>query len=187
MAEQEGEVNQELRIKELEEKAARAETLEAELNKFREKDLNFSRLRNKTEEEKTAMKEKMTEDQKLIFDELSQLRTERDKEHANRLIRREEKVLADLAGEDEDRKKAIKTQLAEYPETTDPEVLERRLRDAALLIDAKRPKGSPLHQLSTNNGYSSAPKKKDFASTPEGAAVFESWFGRPPGIINKKP
>lgn len=166
-------------IAELQAKAARAAELESELQKFRAKDLNFSRLRGKTEEEIAAMKEQMSEDQQILLEEVQSLRAEREKETTTKLTRTREAVLRDLAGDDAELKASIELQRKEWNDTTDPEVEERRLRDAYTLIKGKKPSVSPLNQFSTNNGYAAPKVKKNFVETETGKATYDAWFGKP--------
>lgn len=156
---------------------------EAELAKLKDKDMNFQRFREKSEEEKKEFREKLSSEQKFLFDELNNLREERTTMQQSQLNSAKERVLASLAGEDKDLAKSIELQAGEFSGTpATPEELEKRFRNAYVIVKAAKPAVRPIYQYAPGFG-SDEPgegQEKDFVKTPRGKAAYKQLFGRPP-------
>lgn len=177
-------------IKVLEEKSKTATELETklkekeeELAKVSNKDLNFKRLREKSEAEVEDLKKKMTEKEKLLLNEVMELTKEKDAEKQARFDEAKEEVLKSLSGGDENKRKAI--EMAEKDlagEAKTPKELEDRYRKAFILSEGTAPTKNPLY-----SGYSSSYREpnlqpKAFTDTDQGKESLKKWF---PGIASK--
>lgn len=178
------------RTAELEAKAQKAEELEAalkakeeELTKLAGKDMNFKRLRDKTEAEVEELKEKMSEKEKVLLAEVMELTKERDSEKAARTQEATKRILDSLSGGDETLRKSIEVAEKELVgEAKTEQELEVRLRKAFILVQGTRPAKNPIY-----SGYAASysdpdvtPKK--FTETEEGQASLKAWF---PNIADK--
>lgn len=169
--------------KELQEKAAKADELqksieekEKELAKFRNKDINFTELRHKTEEEKAAIMEKASEKEKLVLKELMDLRKEREDEKKARFEAARESLLKGLAGDDDELKKSIELRAKQWGEPKTPEELEQRYNDAFTLIKSTKPSVSPLREYYPASSYQGEQKPKKFTETEQGKQSVKTWF-----------
>ena len=178
-------------IKALEAKAAKADELEAtlkakeeELSKLAGKDMNFKRLRDKSDAEIAEMKAKMTVENQQILDELRMTQQERDADHTKRTQEAAQSVLDSLSNGDAELRKSIEIAEKEIAgEARTPRELEERFRKAYILAKGERPAVNPLF-----SGYNSSYKEPDldrkrFSDTEEGKASIQQWF--PSHIVKK--
>lgn len=183
--------------KALQEKAAAAEAaaaktaeLEAQLkekeeaiSKLSNKDYNFGKLREKTEQEIEDMKKKMSEKEKLLLDEVMATRKQLDDKEKAEFEETRREVLASLTGGDADKEKAIlaaEKELAGEAKTS--KELEDRLRKASILATGEPPKRNPIF-----SGYRASYREPDeqkqrFTDSEEGKASLKAWF---PSIADK--
>lgn len=176
----------------LEEKARLADELnsklaekEAEIEKLANKDLNFKKLRDKSEAEIEALKSKMNEKDKLVLTEVMDLR--REKAEMERKV--EEKTRADvlksLTGGDEAVQKSIELALKEIGGLGDaktPEEIEARYRTAFIVAKGQAPSKNPLFSGYSSSYREPALEKKDFTETEQGKESFRKWF---PNLADK--
>ena len=179
--------------KELQERATRAEELEAqmkekesELTKLKNKDMNFQRFREKSEEEKSKIMEKATEKEKMILLEMEEISQEREKERVSRMKNTKENVLSEVAGDDKDLQKKIELKAKEWGEAKNPEDMEKKLRDAAIIVRGSAQRVSPLSNYFPTSSYNAPYKPKVFVDTEAGKATYRNLFGHEPGSKNKK-
>lgn len=180
---QEKQTELEAKAKEAEDLGLRLKEKEEALQKFSNKDFNFQKLRDKSEEEIAALKTKMSEKEKLLLDEVMELRREKDEEKSRRFAETKEEVLKQLSGGDDAKRKSI--ELAEKElvgEAKTPKELEDRYRKAFVLSQGQAPGRNPLY-----SGYSSTYREpdltpKNFTETEQGKDSLRKWF---PEIANK--
>lgn len=183
-------------IKEWQEKAAKLPDLEksvadkdAELAKLAQKEMNFSKFREKTKEEQEAFRTKLTEENKMIFDEVIALREENHQVRKSTMESAEARLLTELAGKDDKLKESIKAQAKDFAgEAKTPEELERRYRNSFAIIKGQRPSVRPIFEYTPSTSGDDDPDAtpKDYVKTPKGIATFEALFGHKPGELNKK-
>jgi hypothetical protein len=174
-------------IKELQDKAAQADELqktveakEAELAKLKNKDLNFAKLRDKTEEEKQEMLKKATDKERLVLEELNDLRKEREDERKARLQQAKDYMLDQEVGSDPVKRKELELKAAEWGELKTVEDVQKRYADAATLLRSSRPDVRPLNSYAPTSSFQEPPKPKAFVETPEGRATYLSMFPNSP-------
>uniref|UniRef100_A0A6M3LJL6 Uncharacterized protein n=1 Tax=viral metagenome TaxID=1070528 RepID=A0A6M3LJL6_9ZZZZ len=158
------------------------EEKEAELEKLRSKDLNFSKYREKTEEEKKKWEEGLKGDVKEVYDELKVLKEERITEKTKRFDSAKKAVLSSLAGDNEDLKKSIENRAADFVgEAQTEEEMEKRFRQAYVLIKEESPKPNPLYEMKPGGSFGDpTDTPPDFVKTERGKQTYEALFGRPP-------
>jgi chromosome segregation ATPase len=173
---------------ELEAKAAKAEELEEtlkqkeeELTKLSGKDLNFKRLRDKTEQEIEDMKQKKSEKEKMLLTEVAELTKERDGEKQARFNEVKESVLKDLSGGDEALRKSIEAAEKELTgQALTAKEIEERYRKAFILAKGVAPARNPIYSYTEPSTV-----KKDFTETDEGKESLKAWFPEIAGKIIK--
>lgn len=182
------EVPTEEELQSLQEKAKVAETLEAEKttlqkqieekeNEFKKfKSVNqseFTNLKNKTKEEIEVMRGKLEGEQRVMFDELVEMRREREEEKAYKKQSWEEKILKSIAGEDETFKTKLKDIEKSYvgePKTYDE--LAARYTRAYREAVGNEPDINPMNVFyPTGTAPSVNIGKRDFTKTPAGKAL----------------
>ena len=176
-------------IKELQEKAAKAEELvkameekENELQKLRDKDLNFEKFRHKTESEKEEIKSKLNAKEKMLMAEIEDMRAEREAEKKSALEKHKDSVLNRLTS-DPDLRKSIELRSKEFAgDANTPEELEDRLRKSYILEVGSKPPINPLNSFVPSNGYTQYRENQNFVDTPKGKESLQTWF---PDIAKK--
>lgn len=181
--------------KALQEKAAEAETLrtktvefettlkekEAELEKLSKKDFNFQRLREKSEEELTEMQKKMSEKDKVTFQEQLAL----SKEVAAMQKRKEDEdkavILNKYAGNNEELRAKIETEVANarkmYGVKPDVAVsLEDEYRRASILVQGEIPRANPIFSGYRPSYTPPDTSEKPFTETEKGKDSLKAWF-----------
>ena len=158
------------------------EEKEAELQKLRDKDLNFSKFRDRSEEEKKKWEESLKGDVKGVYEELQTLKKERTEEKTKKFESAKKAILTQLAGDDEDLKKSITAKSADFVgEAVTEEELEKRYRQAYTLIKEERPKPNPLYEVHPGGSFGDpSDKPVDFVKTERGKEAFETLFGHKP-------
>jgi len=177
-------------IKTLEEQAEKVKEMEnalkekeEALSKLSGKDLNFQRLRHKTEQEVEDMKKKMTEKERLLLTEIMDLTKERDEEKTKRFEEVKNDVLNNLAGEDEELKKAISIAEKELiGDATTPKEIEERYRKAFMLAKGVSPTKNPIYSRYSSSYSEPDIKPKRFTDTEDGKEAIKTWF---PDIADK--
>jgi len=125
---------------------------EEELQKLREKDLNFKRLRNLADDEKDDLKKRMTEKERLLLSEIEDLRGDRDAEQKRIIDAAEKAALAQFAGDNEDLKASIKAQAAEFSgDMKTAEDVWNRFQKANVIVQGVQPQPNP-QQLERPHG-----------------------------------
>jgi len=161
------------------------EEKEVEMEKLREKDNNFGKFRQKTEEEKKEFEEGLKGDMKAVYEEVKDLREERDTEKKKRFDSAKENILKQLAGDNDDLKKSIEVKAEDFVGFKDVQTekeLEEKFRSAFTLIKEERPKPNPLYSGGGAVSGFEDPSDKDpeFTETPRGKEVYENFFGHAP-------
>lgn len=178
----------------LEERAKLADELdvklkekEEELSKLSAKDLNFKKLRDKSETEIEALKSKMSEKDKLVLTEVMDLRREKAEMEA-KVVDRTKKDILKSFGADETMEKKIDLALKEIGGLGDaktPEEIESRYRTAFIVANGTPPTKNPLY-----SGYSPSYREPDLAAkkfdeTDQGKESIRKWFPNIAGKIIK--
>jgi len=155
---------------------------EEQLQKLKEKDLNFSRFRERSEEEKKKWEEGLKGDVKGVYEELQVLKKERGEEKTRKFESAKKAILMQLAGDDEDLKKSIQAKSSDFAgEAVTEEELERRYRQAYTLIKEERPKPNPLYEVRPIGNFGDPNDKPvDYVKTERGKEAFETLFGHKP-------
>jgi chromosome segregation ATPase len=155
---------------------------EEELAKLRNKDLNFSKFRERTEEEKKKWEEGLKGDIKGVYEELQSLKTEQQAKKDAEFTAGEKAILRQLAGDDEDLKKSIKNKSQDFVgEARTLEELEGRFRQAFTLIKEERPKPNPLYGVSPAGSFGDpTDTPPDFIKTQRGKETYSALFGHEP-------
>ena len=162
------------------------EEKELELQKLKDKDLNFDKFRNKSEAEKEEIKSKLNAKEKMLMTEIEDMRAERDNERKTALEKHKEKVLDSLTS-DSDLKKSIELRVKEFAgEATTPEELEDRLRKSYILEVGSKPTINPINSYAPSNGYTAYKEQKNFVDTPKGKESLNAWFPEIAKKINKE-
>lgn len=147
-----------------------------ELEKFRSKDMNFSKFRDKTEEEKTKIMEKASEREKMILRDLDDMTKEREAEKKSQFEAAKASLLNQLAGDDKDLQKSIELRAKEWGEPKTIEELEKKYSDAHTLLRSSKPDISPINRWSPVTGYQAPPQAKAFVETPQGTGLYARMF-----------
>lgn len=165
-----------------EELAKSIEEKEAELQKFRDKDLNFSKFREKTEEEKKEFEEKLQGNTKVIYEELKILRDEREAEKSKRFEAAKDNILKNLAGDDKDLRVSIEARAGDFVgDVSTEQDLEKRFTDAYTLVQNKAPQVNPLYTYGPVGGFKEPDgKAPDFVKTQRGKETYKALFGNDP-------
>lgn len=182
------------KVSELEEKAARANELEKALQekevalaKLSNKDMNFQRLRDKTEAELNELRAKADDKQKVILNELIDLTRERDEEKQRSYNEAKEEILMSLSGGDAELRKRIELAEKELAgEAVTAKELEDRYRKSYILAQGAAPRANPIF-----SGYSVSYKDPDtkvanFSESEQGKESIKSWFPQIADRIYKK-
>ncbi len=169
----------------LEEKAKLADDLqlriaekEAELEKLSSKDTNFTKLRNKSEAEIEALKTKMSEKDKMVLEEVMDLRREKS-ELEQKIEGRTKADILKSFGADENMEKKIDLALKEIGglgNAKTPEEIEARYRTAYIVAQGVAPTKNPIF-----SGYSASYREpderpKNFTETEQGKDSLRKWF-----------
>lgn len=179
-------------IKEWQEKAAKTTELETTLaqkeealQKLAQKDLNFSKFREKTQQEQEEIKAKWSEETRMLYEKAEALEQKLEVYTTANLKTAEEKILKDLAGDDEKLKESMKNQAKELgvEDAKTPEEIERKYRNSYLIIKGQKPTARPLFNFMPSMGEDDPDAgEPDFIKTPRGKqtydAVKEMIFGK---------
>ncbi len=163
------------KLKTLEEQSTEKD---AELTKLREKDMNFSSFRKKSKEEQVKIREKMTVEQRMMMDEMDELRGQLQKRDDATLGKHKEEKRKELAGGDEKLQEKLE---AEYERLGgDPlskEAISEQYEDAFALVqrrmDVTRP-ANPLNNYVPPSGGESPwgqRQAKSHADTEQGKTL----------------
>ena len=168
------------KAKELQEKQAEMEnnlkSMEEELNKLREKDLNFSSFRRKSKEEQEKIKAEMTAEQRMMMEEMDDLREQLKRRDEATIGKFREEKLASLAGGDKDLQAKIQEAYDRLgTDALSREEIDNAYEDAFVLVQRRmeaRPQ-SPLGSYTPTSGDDpwARHKKKNFADTEQGQSL----------------
>lgn len=173
------------KIKELEEKATKADTLEAELNEAKEKlksletkDFDFSRLKNKTKEEKDEMLKKFTQKEQALFLKVNELEEQIETNKSQVMASYEEDVLTSLAGNNEDLRTKIKETAKEFVgDVKTKEDLLARYKKAFTFLRGSSPEINQLNRYVPSSTSQIPPDRQErFTDTPEGKDAYKRAF-----------
>jgi len=181
-------------VKELQEKAKKAEELEKivkekeeELSKYESKDFNFSKLRKATKEKQEEMLKEFSTKEQTLIKEIADLRDSQEKYQQKNLEAYEEQVINAMVGGDEEMRNKLKEQAKEFVGTpmTEEEIF-RRYKNAFTLVSGNQPKVNPINRFSPSS-VDSVPKSKKgerFTDTEEGKEAYKKYF--PDSPLNKE-
>jgi len=169
------------KLTQLEQKAAELEAKlkekEEQIAKLSNKDLNFTRFKDKTEAEVNEMKKKMTEKEKMLTTELYELTKERQVEKEKSYNEAKQEILNSLSKGDKDLAKRIEDQADSLAgEAVTASELEERLRKGFILAQGELPRANPIF-----SGYSPSYRdpnntEKRFSETVTGKESITKWF-----------
>lgn len=170
-------------VKELQDKAQKADELEksiaereAELSKLKDKELNFTRLKDKTEEEKAKLLEKASSEKKLVLEELMDLRKEREDEKKAKFEEARNMLLEGLAGNDDKLKQSIELRAKQWGEIKTIEEMKQRYSDAFTLERADKPQIRSFNNYFPTTSYTDPQAPKKFSDTEQGKESIQKWF-----------
>lgn len=166
--------------KELQDKFSAAEI---ELGKLRDKDLNFSEFRKKTQEEQEKEKETWDGKTKALYGEVENLRSTIEENNKKELDRKqvglkslEDELLGQIAGTDEEYKAKIKERVKNLNYDLESEQgLQQGLMDAATLVKGVAPAIKPLHRFVPSTNQSGPTEQPNFVATPEGQDIINQF------------
>lgn len=153
-------------------------TVEAELAKLREKDMNFKAFRtgtlaNLTEEEK----------QKYIGDELEAVSKKQEEFHKSQVTERVEDALDVFAGEDKEAREKLKFHYDRIrDEATSRKEVLLKMKEAAKLADLGAVSADTFARAASHYGSPSAPKAEKRFSDSEKGEAFRKGIGMPDPI-----
>lgn len=166
-----------------EELSAKIAEAEKELSGLRNKDLNFEKFRTKTEAEKKEIIEGMSQKERLLYEKIESLETERETEKVARMSEAKDAVLSQLAGSDEALRQAIEAQEKEFiGAALTPKDYEERLRKAFTLVKGYKPKVNPLNSPIGAVYREPDTSKKRYTDTDEGRKKFAAMFPDSPTV-----
>ena len=177
--------------KELQEKTTKMEELldekTKELESYSDKDFNFSKLRNKTKEEKDELLKEFDEKERTFINEIADLRNTVDDNHSIQMATYESEVIKAMAGDDEDLQTKLKETAKEFvgsPRTQDE--IFSRYKNAYTLVQGSAPTVNPINKF-TPTSISSAPdnQKKRYTDTDQGKENYKNWFPDSPSSQKK--
>ncbi len=177
---------------ELEAKAKLADELdgklkekEAELSKLSTKDLNFQKLRDKSETEIEELKSKMSEKDKMILTEVMDLRKEKAELEQKVAERTKADVFKSLGVVDETSKAAVELALKEIGglgNARTAEEIEAKYRTAYIVAKGEAPVKNPIFSSYTPGYREPDLTEKRFTETDTGKDSIRKWF---PSIADK--
>jgi hypothetical protein len=169
----------------LEAKAKRAEELEGQvkerdekLSKLEQKDFNWRNFEAAKEEEKAKMLEGFSAEKQDLIKQEAERRKEISELKSSITEEREERILASLAGTDDELRKQIKDTAATIVgEARNTKELAERFANAFTLLKGVKPQVNPL-----NAYYPTTPVREKiagtkFGETEEGKKAIKDWFG----------
>jgi ClpP class serine protease len=159
------------------------EALKKEVENYKTKDLNFDRFRHKTEAEKQEILAEMSQKERLLYDKIDGLEADREKEKMARMGEAKDAVLDQLAGDNQDLRKAIELQEKEFiGQALSPKEYEERLRKAFTVVQGYKPKVNPLHTPLGSSYREPDVDNKRYTDTPEGRSKFAQLFPDSPQV-----
>jgi len=171
----------------LQEKAAKAESLEAtlkekeeQLGKLSEKEFNFSKFREVEESKRQEMLKGFSSKEKALIEEISSMKTRQDELENRYTGEHKEVVLNSLVGQDKESRQKLEDLVKEmYPSglPRDKEGMEKAYRRATIILE--REQGvNPLNKFMPITGQVQKERGVDFSETPQGRAIIEEKFAR---------
>lgn len=165
----------------LKEKAAKADQLEADLVKEREKDKNFSRFRAKTAKEqgeyeehiKQKLEKEGDEQQIFLWNELQRV----SKTNETIIEEKKKEKLYHIAGGDQELAEKIEAEFNRLGNPITPAQIEAQYEEAKVLVEFKENrKINPLNTFvpSSSTSAGQIPKTKKFDTTDDGKAFMRN-------------
>lgn len=164
-------------VKQLQEKATQVETLETELKKFQDKDFNFSKFREKSKEEQEKLRESMTAKEKLLLDEITDLRTQIGAKDEATLGQAKKQYIDRICGEDKEYRERLEAEFNRLPgNVLTPDQVQQKLDEANVLVRHRMESQNQPTLMGFAPSFTSpyqvgAPKRKSYADTPEGKGL----------------
>ena len=136
---------------EVEELKKQIKEKEDQLNKLKDKDLNFSNFRKKTAEEMEKLTEGWSEREKGFLDQINSLHARIDERDNATLGKAKEAKLAEIAGEDEVMQAKIKEQFERLggKEALSVDDVNRVYEEAAIIVKFREEKAQQVNPLAS--------------------------------------
>lgn len=153
---------------------------QAELEKLRNKDMNFGNLRKKSKEEIENMTKNWKENEKTLLNEIQSLNRRLDERDYASVGKLRENKLDELSGDDKKLRENIQREFERLGgnDALTPEDVNRIYDEAIILIEHRQSNTDPINRfVPSANIPSVGGKKKKFTQTSEGEAAFKQWFG----------
>lgn len=156
---------------------AKAEELEAEIKKLKDKETNFGKLKEMTE----AEKKKHNEEKQTLQQQVDALKEQVAASEKQKVEELRDATIHAVVGGDEDKVKAIKAEydLLNMPATTREEIVARTKK--AVRLAGFELEGDTSN-LSFGSGREPERKEKKFSDTDKGKQVFNTMF---PDLVKK--
>lgn len=151
----------------------------AELEKLKEKELNFKKLRNMKENDITEEKKvELTSFEEKLKEMESSLEQKHKSFVESQFNRAKEDRLKELVGDDKELRDKIEYHYGRLSdETTTAEEITKKIDDAYMLATGDVPSKSPIRSVAS---AASAPsykgKARGFSETDEGKGALKQWF-----------
>lgn len=169
------------------EKEAKIKEAEDEINKYKTKEFNFSKFREASNADKEKMLEKYTAKEKLVIEELSDVKKELNEFRDRNFSSVKDRLLDDLVGKDAEARKKVEDAAKSFAgeAKTEAEIAQRYANAYKIAI-------GPISRDVSINSYApsgshedlyagSRPKK--FTETDKGSEFFAQNF---PNLVDKK-
>ena len=170
----------------MEEKEAKIKEAEDEINKYKTKEFNFSKFREASNADKEKMLEKYTAKEKLVIEELSDVKKELNEFRDRNFSSVKGRLLDDLVGNDKEARKQIEDAAKSFAGEPKTEAeIAQRYANAYTLVNGRKPDINPLNSYAPSNSHDelyAGSQKKKFTETDRGAAFFAEKF---PGLVDK--
>ena len=171
----------------MEEKEAKILEAEQELNKYKTKEFNFSKFRDANNADKEKMLEKYTAKEKLVIEELSDVKKELNEFRDRNFSSVKDRVLSDMVGNDKEARKQIEDAAKSFAGEPKTEAeIAQRYANAYTLVNGRKPDINPLNSYTPSGSHDeiwAGSQKKKFTETDRGSEFFAQNF---PGLVDKK-
>lgn len=165
--------------KELTDKASKVDNLEQELNKFRDKDFNFKKYREKTKDEQDKMRSEMSSKERMLLDEIEDLRTQIGAKDEATLGAARNTLLDQLSGGDKDFREQLEKEYDRLPgNPLTAEQIHLKMNEANALLNYRKEQSSHASPFSVFAPNTVAPfsspslsNRKSYADTSEGESL----------------
>ena len=156
--------------------AAKLAEMEPELQKLKEKDMNFENLRKAKEGSDKKVEVKETEIQRLTREQeekFTKIEADNRKWREDQFAEQKDSYFKNLCGDDADLKAKIEFEMGNLiGEVNTPTQLQEKMSKAYLLVKGSRPSVSAFGKMGTTAGPSNVDNSgKDFTDTAEGNSI----------------